>query len=203
MKRAVIATLVLGAGLAALVVVGGSSGSQGQAAAGRPNVVLLVLDEFPGDSLLDARGAIDPVRYPSFAALAADATWFRNAFSVYDSTTKAVPLILDGIEPVAGSYADPRSHPHSLFTALARRGYRTVSAEEASAICPPRLCRGAPARRPAIIPRLNGGREERFGRVRALASPRTASHALGEARSPAARPLPLSALRRAHALGRA
>ena len=168
--RAVLATLVLvGAGVAALAGVGGSSGSRGEARAGRPNVVLLVLDEFPGDSLLDARGAIDPVRYPSFAALAADATWFRNAFSVYDSTTKAVPLILDGIAPVAGSHADPRSHPHSLFTALARSGYRTVSAEEASAICPPRLCRGAPARRPAILPRLSGGREERFGEfVRSL-----------------------------------
>ena len=162
--RVLLATVALiGAGLGALAIVGGSSGSQGQATASRPNVVLLVLDEFPGDSLLDARGAIDPVRYPSFAALASDATWFRNAFSVYDSTTKAVPLILDGIEPVAGSHADPRSHPHSLFTAFARRGYRTVSAEEASAICPPRLCRGAPKRRPAIIPRLNGGRKARFG----------------------------------------
>ena len=66
-------------------------------------MVLLVLDEFPGDSLLDARGRIDPVRYPNFAALASDATWFRNAFSVYDSTTKAVPLILDGRRPVPGS----------------------------------------------------------------------------------------------------
>ena len=37
----------------------------------KPHVVLLVLDEFPGDSLLDERGQIDPVRYPNFAALAA------------------------------------------------------------------------------------------------------------------------------------
>ncbi len=64
----------------------------------RPYVVLLVMDEFPGDSLLDRRRRIDPVRYPNFAALAGDATWFRNAFSVYDSTTKAVPLILDGLQ---------------------------------------------------------------------------------------------------------
>ena len=101
--------------------------------------------------------------------LAADSTWFRNAYSVYDSTTKAVPLVLDGMRPVPGSQADQRDHPHSIFTALARRGYRTVSSEEASAICPPRLCRGAPARRPAILPRLAGGREARFDRfVRGL-----------------------------------
>ncbi len=134
------------------------------AAAGRPDVVLLVLDEFPGDSLLDERGRIDPVRYPNFAALASDATWFRNAFSVYDSTTKAVPLILDGRRPVPGSSGDRRSHPRSIFDALAGRGYRTVSAEEATAICPPSLCRGAPTRRPAIIPRLNAGRVQRFDR---------------------------------------
>ena len=139
-------------------------GGDDPAGAGRPDVVLLVLDEFPGDSLLDERGRIDPVRYPNFAALASDATWFRNAFSVYDSTTKAVPLILDGRRPVPGSSGDRRSHPRSIFDALAGRGYRTVSAEEATAVCPPGLCRGAPTRRPAIIPRLNAGRVQRFDR---------------------------------------
>ena len=77
----------------------------------RPHVVLLVLDEFPGDSLLGPQGRIDPVRYPGFAALAADATWFRNAYSVYDSTTKAVPLILDGMRPRRGSEADTALPP--------------------------------------------------------------------------------------------
>ena len=79
---------------------------------GRPDVVLLVLDEFPGDSLLGEGGRIDPVRYPNFAALAGDATWFRNAYSVYDSTTKAVPLILDGQAAAAPERpADTRYHP--------------------------------------------------------------------------------------------
>jgi hypothetical protein len=134
-------------------------------------VVLLVLDEFPGDSLLGRGGRIDAVRYPSFAALAGDATWFRNAYSVYDSTTKAVPLILDGRAPRPGSEADTRYHPQSIFTALARHGYRTVSREEATAICPPRLCKGARTRRPAILPRLGHGREQRFGRFLSLLRP--------------------------------
>ena len=127
---------------------GGRAAAAAGAASGvqRPDVVLLVLDEFPGDSLLGTGGRIDPVRYPNFAALASGATWFRNAYSVYDSTTKAVPLILDGMRPAKGSAADQRYHPKSLFTALARHGYRTVSSEEATAICPPRLCRGARAR---------------------------------------------------------
>jgi hypothetical protein len=134
-------------------------------------VVLLVLDEFPGDSLLGRGGRIDAARYPNFAALASDATWFRNAYSVYDSTTKAVPLILDGRRPFKGSYADQRSHPRSIFTALARHGYRTVSREDATAICPPRLCSGARTRRPAIIPRLVAGRERRFARFLRLLRP--------------------------------
>ena len=59
-----------------------------------PNVVLIVFDEFGGDILLGPNGKIDAGRYPNFAALARDGTWFRNAQTSYDSTTKAVPLIL-------------------------------------------------------------------------------------------------------------
>ena len=130
----------------------------------RPHAVLLVLDELPGDSLLDRSGRIDAGRYPNFAALASDSTWFRNAYSTYDSTTKAVPLILDGMRPVADSEPERSWHPRSIFTALGARGYRIVAAEEATALCPPRLCRGAHVSRPAIMPRLRHGRPERFGR---------------------------------------
>jgi Sulfatase len=130
----------------------------------RPHAILLVLDEFPSDSLLDAHGGIDPVRYPNFAALAAGGTWFRNAYSMYDSTTKAVPLILDGIRPRPGTSPDRRDHPRSLFDMFARHGYRLVSSEEATALCPPRLCRGGRSRRPAILPNLGHGRPERLKR---------------------------------------
>ena len=129
-SRVLLVTLVLSLGHGTVA----GSGEEGSAAKKHPHVVLLVLDEFPGDSLLGKGGRIDPVRYPNFAALAGDATWFRNAYSVYDSTTKAVPLILDGRRPQPRSEADTRYHPESIFTALARRGYRTVSREEATAI---------------------------------------------------------------------
>src|SRR5829696_3797306 len=141
-----------------------AAGHRGTAAAKRPYVVLLVMDEFPSDSLLDRQQRIDPVRYPNFAALAADGTWFPNAYSVYDSTTKAVPLILDGVKPHPGTAADRRYHPHSIYDMFARHGYRIVDSEEASALCPPSICRGAHTRRPAIIPNLLGGRPQRFNR---------------------------------------
>jgi Sulfatase len=130
----------------------------------RPNAILLIFDEFTGDSLLDGHGRIDPVRYPNFAALAADGTWFRNAFSVYDSTTKAVPLILDGMRPRPGTSPDRRDHPRSIFDMFARHGYRMVSSEEATAMCPPSMCRSGRTRRPAILPNLGHGRPERFKR---------------------------------------
>src|SRR5829696_4258482 len=137
---------------------------RGTASASKPYVVLLVMDEFPSDSLLDRHGRIDPVRYPNFAALAADGTWFRNAFSVYDSTTKAVPLILDGIRPRPGTSPERRDHPRSIFDMFARHGYRMVISEEATAMCPPSMCRGGRTRRPAILPNLGHGRPERFKR---------------------------------------
>jgi Sulfatase len=156
---------------AALALSPGDSGApeavrpaEPEARPARPHAILLILDELPGDSLLDERGRIDPVRYPNFAKLAAGATWFRNAHSIYDSTTKAVPLILDARRPRPGSSPDRQGHPRSIFDMFARRGYRTVTSEEATALCPPRLCRGGRASRPAILPNLGHRRPERFRR---------------------------------------
>src|SRR5262245_23933159 len=130
----------------------------------RPNVVLIIFDEFGGDILLGPKGRIDAGRYPHFAALAGDGIWFRNAHTSYDSTTKAVPLILDGIEPRKGTAPTVQDHPHSIFTALGRRGYRIVPSEEATALCPRRYCPTERIRRPAILPYLKEGRAERFER---------------------------------------
>jgi hypothetical protein len=129
-----------------------------------PHAILIVFDEFGGDILLGANGRIDAGRYPNFAALARDGTWFRNAHASYDSTTKAVPLIVDGIAPRKGTSPIVRDHPRSIFTALGRRGYRIVTSEEATALCPRRYCPKARIKRPAILPLLKSGRAERFER---------------------------------------
>ena len=130
----------------------------------RPNVVLIIMDEFPGDSLLDRRRRIDAVRYPNLAWLARRATWFPNAFTRYDSTPKAVPLILDGKRPHKGQPPDPRGHRRTIFDMLGRRRYAIHDAEEATAVCPRRWCRGARNRRPGIKRNLNRGRQERLER---------------------------------------
>jgi len=147
-----------GAHAAALVDPGGKPGPVPR----KPNVVMIIMDEFPGDSLLAPNRRVDPVRYPNLAALAGNSTWFPNAFTRYDSTPKAVPLIMDGRRPFKGEAADPRDHPRTIFDMFGRRGYSIHSSEEATAICPRRWCRHARSRRPGIVRHLNRGRRERL-----------------------------------------
>ena len=118
MPRPLLAALALAAALLAGLACSSAEpqAERAKALPAKPHTVLLILDEFPGDSLLDERGEVDPVRYPNFAALAADSVWFRNAYSSYDSTTKAVPLILDGMRPRPGTTPDRRGHPRASST---------------------------------------------------------------------------------------
>jgi hypothetical protein len=105
-------------------------------------VVMVVFDEFPGISLLDAKDEVDPVRYPGFAQLAKDGTWFPNAHSIYDSTSKAVPAIMDGDYPQKGVLPTSSEHPNSIFALLGKSHTMNVS-EEATTVCPRDLCKDA------------------------------------------------------------
>jgi hypothetical protein len=126
-------------------------------------VVVLVLDEFPADDLLRPDGSIDAERFPSFAKLASISTWFPNGHTVYDSTFKSVPAILDGRTPRDFTAADVRSHKPSIFHVVDRLGYEVFKVESASAVCPPDICPGARTRRPGVLPRLAGNaRPARF-----------------------------------------
>jgi hypothetical protein len=105
-------------------------------------VVMVVFDEFPGISLLDADDEVDPVRYPGFAELARDGVWFPNAHSIYDSTSKAVPAIMDGDYPRKGVLPTSSEHPNSIFALLGKSHTMNVS-EEATTVCPRDLCKDA------------------------------------------------------------
>jgi Sulfatase len=102
-------------------------------------VVMVVLDELPTVSLMDEEGGVDPVRYPNFARLAADATWYRNATTVHEWTTGAVPAILTGIRPEADDLPLYLDHPDNLFTLLGG-GYRLQVMESQTHLCPGDLC---------------------------------------------------------------
>jgi hypothetical protein len=159
--------LVLGAAalvVAALALAGVWRGGDGEATAGyapdakgRPPVVVLILDEFPTDDLLRPDGSIDALRFPNFARLASISTWFPNAFTVYDSTFKAVPSILDARLPAKFTKPDVRSHQPSVYHLMHRLGYEIHKVESATAVCPPRICKGSRPRRPSVLDRLKGG----------------------------------------------
>ncbi len=103
-------------------------------------VVMVVLDELPLSSLLDASDEIDPLRYPHLAALAGDGTWFRDATTVSGSTDLAVPIILSGRVPERPRLPLAVHYPDNLFAWLAGAGYRLHVIETQTSICPPELC---------------------------------------------------------------
>ncbi len=102
-------------------------------------IVLLIFDELPVTSLLAAPDEIDAVRYPNFAALADQATWYRHAVTASDFTVLAVPAILSGRLPDAPRLPLAPDHPRSLFTLLGERYAMNVS-ESVTQLCPARLC---------------------------------------------------------------
>jgi hypothetical protein len=136
-----------------------------QSAERHPPVVVVVFDEFPTDDLLGPNGQIDAARYPNFAQLASISTWFPNAHTVYDSTFKAVPAILDGRLPKERTAPDIRSHKPNVYHLMDGLGYDVFKVESASALCPPDICPGGRTRRPGVLKRLSGsGRPARFHR---------------------------------------
>ena len=102
-------------------------------------VVMVVFDEFPNTYLLDREGRIDRTRFPNLARLARDSTWYRNATTVADVTTQAVPAILTGKRSVHGSLPTLSDHPDNLFTLLGK-SYRLDVRESVTKMCPTNLC---------------------------------------------------------------
>ncbi len=95
-------------------------------------VVLIVLDELPLASLLDASGQVNPERYPNLSALSQDSHWFRNAITVSQSTVEALPAILTGRLPGEYKLATAQDHPENLLSMLRQSGYEIRALEAVS-----------------------------------------------------------------------
>ncbi len=100
---------------------------------------MLVLDELPLESLVDADGALQAGLFPNLAALAADSHWFRNTTTVAPATWHAVPAILTGRVPEAGTSPVAGDHPENLFTLLGGT-YEMQVTETISRMCPASIC---------------------------------------------------------------
>jgi hypothetical protein len=106
------------------------------------NVVVVLLDELPSNTLVDSNDDLDRARYPGFAELARNATWFKNAFTIYDSTERAQPAIMDGDLPAKDRLPISADHPNSIFSLFAKTHRLNVS-EEATSVCSRDLCKNS------------------------------------------------------------
>jgi sulfatase-like protein len=106
----------------------------------RANVVVVLFDELPVNSLMDRTGHVDAKRYPAFAELERTSTWFRNAYTIYDSTERAQPAIFDGDYPEKDKLPTAADHPNSIFTLFAKT-HRVHASEEATSVCPRDICK--------------------------------------------------------------
>ena len=105
---------------------------------GAGSVVLIVLDELPTASIIDASGAIDAARFPNLARLAGQATWYRNHTTQAGYTTEAVPAIFTGQTPEGGPPLFTE-HPDNIFRLLAD-SHDLVVSEALTQLCPVSVC---------------------------------------------------------------
>jgi len=122
-----------------LILPGDEGGSVAGPSRSTTPIVQVVLDELPQSTIADAEGRIDAELYPNLAQLAERATWYRNATTVDDLTTEAVPAQLTGEQPQQGSLPTARDHPRNLFT-LFGRSHDVTAIEPITDLCPARLC---------------------------------------------------------------
>jgi hypothetical protein len=81
-------------------------------------VIMIVFDEFPVSSLMNDQKLVDAERFPNFARLLKNATWYRNATTVAERTEFSLSAILTGLYPERLKLAMPQHYPNNLFTLL-------------------------------------------------------------------------------------
>lgn len=102
-------------------------------------VVVVQLDELPLASLLGRDLTVNRARFPNFAALADEATWYPDATAIASETSLSVPSVVTGLVPDPDSLPTASDHPRSLFTLLGAR-YDLDVHEEVTTLCPASRC---------------------------------------------------------------
>jgi hypothetical protein len=97
-------------------------------------IVMVVFDEFSVVSLLDETGAIDGERFPNFHTLAETSTWYPNAITSAETTTRAIPSLLTGTAARPGAAPVQTEYPGNLFDRLAG-SYNVLAHESGTALC--------------------------------------------------------------------
>jgi hypothetical protein len=128
-------------------------------------VVFVIFDELAVASLMND-SEIDP-SFKGFSELAEDATWYPNATTVADNTTRAVPAILTGRLMEKGNLPVDWDQPPSIFDRLAGQ-YDLHVYEPITRLCPSDLCprsrEGWLSRSAALVHDMGLIMKERLGR---------------------------------------
>jgi len=111
-------------------------------------IVIIQLDEMPLASVMDQSGNVNAELFPSFARLAEEGTWYRNALSSSIATTQSVPAILTGVLGEKGMSPSSVDHPNNLFTLLSG-SYEMHVIEWVADMCPEDICPDYAGRAPA------------------------------------------------------
>lgn len=103
------------------------------------SVFQVIFDEFPLFALLDENGTINAERFPNFAAIANESTWFRNAVAESNFTHQAVPALMASAVPQQSGGPFLSQYPENIFTLFA--GKTAVGAiEPVTSLCPKTVC---------------------------------------------------------------
>jgi hypothetical protein len=105
-------------------------------------VFVFVLDEFPSLSLLKDKNLIDESRFPTFAKLSKEISWYPNATTIASATEVVIPAILTGIRPklINRKLGTFEQYPDNLFT-LFSQTHNIHAIENTTRMCPPYLCK--------------------------------------------------------------
>jgi hypothetical protein len=123
-----------------LVLPQDEAGALGVEVKSRTPVVMLIFDELPTATLMDpSEKRIDAKRFPGFAKLAAQSTWYRNNTAAADFTGRAVPAIMTGVSPDFTTLPTSSDQPNSIFSLLGGK-YRMHVDEVVTSVCDPALC---------------------------------------------------------------
>lgn len=117
------------------------------------HLVMIQLDEMPLASIMERDGSINETLFPSFARLAEEGTWYRNALSDSIATTQSVPAILTGVRTEEGTSPTHLDHPDNLFTLLGAT-YEMHVIEWVAELCPEEICPDYAGRAPARFSNL-------------------------------------------------
>lgn len=98
-------------------------------------VIVVVFDELPLLSVLDAELGIDRSLCPNLARFAESATWFRNASTVWSLTNQSIASLLTGRTVDRSTPPTRQSHPGNLLTWLAAT-HRVAAFELTTSMAP-------------------------------------------------------------------